>query len=172
MSWKQIGDVAREITDRLRCEHQNVRMVWTEYSNYGERYQRPQLRNYCEDCHECVGGPLKHSLANPDTPTLTREEATREQTRREEYWRERDIERERQAEQRRADYEAYLQTQEWADRRALIFTRSGGVCEGCRQAAAAEVHHLTYEHVGAEFLWELVAICRECHERVHGAGNE
>jgi len=33
---------------------------------------------------------------------------------------------------------------------------------------ATEVHHLTYQHVGHEFLFELVAICRECHTRWHG----
>jgi 5-methylcytosine-specific restriction endonuclease McrA len=29
------------------------------------------------------------------------------------------------------------------------------------------VHHLTYQNAGNEFLWELVAICRECHARYH-----
>lgn len=46
--------------------------------------------------------------------------------------------------------------------------RAAHVCEGCRTARATEVHHLTYEHCGDEFLWELVAICRSCHERYHG----
>jgi len=37
-----------------------MRMVWTRYSNYGEEYQKPQLRNYCDDCGELIGGALKH----------------------------------------------------------------------------------------------------------------
>lgn len=30
-------------------------------------------------------------------------------------------------------------------------------------------HHLTYAHVTQEFLFELVAICGDCHARVHDA---
>jgi hypothetical protein len=66
-------------------------------------------------------------------------------------------------------YEKYLQTDEWLDRRRRVLVRAGNVCEGCRQAPATQVHHLTYKHVGNEFLWELVAICRACHERYHDA---
>ncbi|MGI8399864.1 hypothetical protein ACRYWZ_26180 [Agrobacterium deltaense] len=48
-----------------------------------------------------------------------------------------------------------------------MFKRSGGMCEGCGLAEAKQVHHLTYKHVGCEFLFELVAICDGCHERLH-----
>jgi 5-methylcytosine-specific restriction endonuclease McrA len=54
-------------------------------------------------------------------------------------------------------------------RRSKVGSRdSRGVCEGCREQPASEVHHLTYEHVGEEFLWELEAVCDDCHSRVHG----
>jgi hypothetical protein len=29
------------------------------------------------------------------------------------------------------------------------------------------VHHLTYAHVFNEFLFELMAVCDECHDRLH-----
>ena len=32
---------------------------------------------------------------------------------------------------------------------------------------ATQVHHLTYQHVFAEFAFELVAVCDECHARLH-----
>lgn len=64
-------------------------------------------------------------------------------------------------------YNQYLRTPAWRSRRALVLQRAGGWCEGCRKSEATQVHHLTYEHVCNEFLWELVAICDECHERVH-----
>jgi 5-methylcytosine-specific restriction endonuclease McrA len=67
----------------------------------------------------------------------------------------------------RQRYESYLQTDEWRERRRLVMQRAGGICEGCRQEPATEVHHLTYKHAGREFLWELVAICRRCDERYH-----
>jgi 5-methylcytosine-specific restriction endonuclease McrA len=167
--WQPIGDAAREVVDRLfRCEHRNQRVVWTGYANDGSEYQKRQLRNYCDDCGRLVGGALKHSLATADTPELSREDAMRQDRLWREYAEQRDIEKRRQTEQWRADYEAYLQTQEWADRRDRIFKRASGACEGCGEAPAEQVHHLSYEHCGNEFLWELVAICRRCHLTVHG----
>lgn len=66
-------------------------------------------------------------------------------------------------------YADYLKSAEWATRREKVMQRAGGVCEGCRCRPATEVHHLTYEHVTREFLFELVAICGDCHARLHDA---
>lgn len=65
------------------------------------------------------------------------------------------------------NYNAYLETAEWKKRRDLVIRRDGNVCRGCLTNRATQVHHLTYEHVGAELLWELVAICDECHALAH-----
>jgi 5-methylcytosine-specific restriction endonuclease McrA len=51
--------------------------------------------------------------------------------------------------------------------RNRVIKRDGGLCRGCSEAPATQVHHLTYEHIGNEFDWELVAICRRCHQRYH-----
>lgn len=48
-----------------------------------------------------------------------------------------------------------------------VLERANHVCEGCGVNAATEVHHKTYKNVGNEFLFELVAICRPCHQRYH-----
>jgi 5-methylcytosine-specific restriction endonuclease McrA len=29
------------------------------------------------------------------------------------------------------------------------------------------VHHHTYANVGDELMWQLVAVCRECHQKFH-----
>lgn len=77
--------------------------------------------------------------------------------------------REQRDQQRKEEFKAwqnsYLSTPEWKERRRLVFERCKGVCEGCRKAPATEVHHLTYDNMGNEFLWELVGICRPCHQR-------
>ena len=173
MSWQQIGDVARDVVDRLyHCNHPSLRIVWTKYNSSGGEFQRPRLRNYCDDCGRILAGDLKHSLANSDTPQLTRDEAMRREQIWHQYQERLDVERKRQEEQRRDDYEAYLQTQEWAERRQRVLKRANGVCEGCGTAPAEQVHHLTYEHCGNEFLWELVAICRHCHLGVHGIESD
>ena len=64
-------------------------------------------------------------------------------------------------------YEAYLRTPEWARRRDLVILRAQGNCEGCRSMPPVDVHHVTYAHAGEEFLFELVALCRQCHQRLH-----
>jgi 5-methylcytosine-specific restriction endonuclease McrA len=78
-----------------------------------------------------------------------------------------ELEQERKHREWWAWYNRYLTTAEWKARRALVLKRAGGLCEGCREARAQQVHHLTYAHVGDEFLFELVALCSECHERLH-----
>jgi hypothetical protein len=63
-------------------------------------------------------------------------------------------------------YDAYLASSKWRERRQLVMQRAGGMCEGCGKAPASEVHHLTYERVGDEMLFDLVAICHPCHQRI------
>src|SRR5687768_778426 len=64
-------------------------------------------------------------------------------------------------------YKKYLASDDWKIKREAVLQRAGGFCEGCRSRMATQVHHLTYQHVGYEYLWELVAICRPCHDRLH-----
>lgn len=66
-----------------------------------------------------------------------------------------------------AYYGEYLNSTEWAITRGKVLKRSGGRCEGCGDNPAMEVHHISYKHLGKEFLFELVALCAYCHERIH-----
>jgi hypothetical protein len=67
-------------------------------------------------------------------------------------------------------YGAYMNSEDWAQRRKLVLDRCNHICEGCRTKPATQVHHLTYYHKGFEFLWELVGICIDCHTRLHRGG--
>ena len=64
-------------------------------------------------------------------------------------------------------YNAYLETPEWKRRRRAVLLRDEGMCQGCRIRQATQVHHLTYERVGEEMLFDLVSICDQCHETLH-----
>lgn len=64
-------------------------------------------------------------------------------------------------------YRAYLQSPEWKAKRAKVMKRCGGICEGCGDEPAVHAHHVTYDHFGNEFLFELLGLCEACHERVH-----
>lgn len=62
----------------------------------------------------------------------------------------------------------YLRSPQWQRRRSKIFQRCGHLCEGCLTNPATDVHHRTYANYGNEFAFELLALCRDCHERLHG----
>jgi 5-methylcytosine-specific restriction endonuclease McrA len=65
----------------------------------------------------------------------------------------------------RRTYDDFLKSPEWAATRAVALKRAGGRCERCG-APAREVHHLTYERVGAERPEDLQALCAPCHRTV------
>ena len=72
--------------------------------------------------------------------------------------------------ERRRIYRDYLLSPEWAKRREKVLRRANGICEGCGEARATQVHHKTYDHIYNEPLFDLVAICKACHESIHQAG--
>lgn len=68
-------------------------------------------------------------------------------------------------------WHAHMGSQKWYKIRSKVIARCGNLCEGCRDRPVAQVHHLTYQHLGDEFLFELVGLCLECHRRIHPDSN-
>lgn len=156
---------------KLTCYHERKSIVWSGLGTDGEPLVTRQLRHQCGDCGRLLPNALPYSMANPHTPGIDAEALRRWISHDREQWDRSRIDRQNLEQQRRIEwrdrYENYLQSEQWQSKRRLVFRRCGGVCEGCGQATATEVHHLTYDHLGNELLWELAAACRECHERVH-----
>ena len=69
-------------------------------------------------------------------------------------------------------YDKYLKSKVWRAKRTAVMHRAKGVCEACGEAPPQQVHHLTYDRVGREPLFDLVAVCRECHEQLTQWGRE
>ena len=67
----------------------------------------------------------------------------------------------------RLRHQEYLSTTAWKTRRDKVLQRADSICEGCMDAKATVVHHLSYDHWGDELLYELVALCVSCHDRCH-----
>ena len=69
------------------------------------------------------------------------------------------------------DYQAYINSQEWMDRRREHFRADPGNarCFVCNWHGknALHVHHNTYERMGHEASTDLVSLCRDCHSFVH-----
>jgi hypothetical protein len=69
---------------------------------------------------------------------------------------------------REMPYPEYLRTPEWRKTRAAALTRAGHRCSlDATHTEALEVHHNTYERLGAELASDLVVLCRTCHRRHH-----
>jgi hypothetical protein len=137
---------------------------------------RRYLREQCLDCGKLFGESLAHALATVGTPELdlraARAAQENEQNEHEREWRERAEQREREWQQKNEQwwdwYNEYLQSPEWWKLHTLVMERDGHLCQGCRKRPATQAHHLSYKHVGKEFLFELIAVCDECHNRFHG----
>lgn len=72
----------------------------------------------------------------------------------------------------KAEYHRYLASREWAVLKEQVRARSEGFCERCAVGPYQETHHLTYEHVGAELLDDLLAVCSPCHAFLSAKSNE
>lgn len=75
-------------------------------------------------------------------------------------------EKERQNEEWWQRYTAYLKTEAWRRKREAVLKRDNFVCRACLSRRSVQAHHLTYQHVGDEPLFDLVAVCMECHEKI------
>jgi ribosomal protein S14 len=139
-----------------------------------QRRNRGGSIQYSEQCLRCgrsIGPFLKHSRELEQAPAWNAEledkfHAARESQRAAIYQKHVRIQRGR-TEGFWKQYNEYLQSDEWKQKRAKVLARAKHQCEVCGEKAATEIHHLHYKHVFAEFLFELVAVCDDCHQRLH-----
>uniref|UniRef100_A0A6M3J4V1 Putative HNH endonuclease n=2 Tax=viral metagenome TaxID=1070528 RepID=A0A6M3J4V1_9ZZZZ len=150
------------------CEHPSTVLTVLTCSNGTQQYKR-----HCRRCHQAVGGAVKKAEAlreNPYPPPFDVEARERHWRELQERWqvqhRIQSEDAELEQRQWRERYEQHLGSPEWRRAVALVHKRAGGLCEGCLQRPATQTHHLTYLHMGQELMWELVAICDECHRRI------
>lgn len=76
-------------------------------------------------------------------------------------------ERAEHRDERRREYDEYLESDEWAARRVIVLKRDRYLCQGCLECEATDIHHLTYERLFSELLCDLVGLCRDCHAKCH-----
>lgn len=69
------------------------------------------------------------------------------------------------------EYQAYLRSEKWALIRSQALARSSGLCQICDYSRAAEVHHITYARLGHEHPDDLMAVCGDCHDLLHGGAT-
>lgn len=124
----------------------------------------------CLRCGRAVTSAIARSRLNPSDVVSDWDELLYEA-----YQRERREALQEQREQERSEWfqrhDNYLQSSEWREKRRKVLRRARGLCEGCGNRQPTQVHHLSYAHWGNELLWELVAVCDDCHDRAHDRGS-
>jgi len=64
-------------------------------------------------------------------------------------------------------YKEYINSLQWAMKRAQRLEMDGRICQDCK-GEAHHVHHITYDRLGRENMNDLVSLCSSCHKRRHG----
>lgn len=67
---------------------------------------------------------------------------------------------------RSKNYVSYLHSIKWHEKCERVLERDDYTCVLC-DAGAQHVHHLTYDRIYNESLYDLVSLCAECHEAIH-----
>lgn len=162
---------------RQECEHERQELR-RGTNNAG----MPVIRMQCEDCGLRIGNPVKRPPNAEELPGFDDAKHDLHSAKRkaalqkvDQKYAEIQLRRWRGKEDGdsyyRQAHDAYLASAAWKERRRLVKQRANNSCEGCGKAAATEVHHLSYAHWGQEFLFELVALCGDCHDRIHAKGD-
>lgn len=66
-----------------------------------------------------------------------------------------------------SEYQRYLASARWKQKRLVVLQRAQYCCERCGERQRLEVHHLTYDRLGAEHPNDLMVLCRPCHSQCH-----
>jgi uncharacterized protein with PIN domain len=165
-----------EVTEELEADlnaHQQSHCVHpeTEIRQRRNRGGALQLYRQCVTCGASVGSAIKRSVDLSDSPPW--KDGYEEQynsVRKVAYDAiiQKHVRKQKSGDEGfQRQYDLYLSSPEWQARRAKVLKRANGICEGCLDRKATQVHHLTYRHIFAEFMFELLAVCNECHARLH-----
>lgn len=132
---------------------------------------RPGYQDQCQDCGKLVGQYKSASLASPETldadpEMLPQYEREREAKRGAIYQKHVRLQR-RGWDNFKERYRAYLKSEAWRRKRQKVIDKAKGVCEGCGERPATQVHHINYDRVGHELLIDLAALCGACHSSCH-----
>ena len=75
-------------------------------------------------------------------------------------------------------YQYYLTTPDWQALRANVIQRDGYKCQGCFRPVTlhnSNGHHKSYvgyNRTGRSFGFEVVTLCRQCHDEYHQMESE
>ena len=141
-----------------KCECEQLEIVYKL-----DISDRKIFYNQCVNCgkSKVIKKPLNHSRIDKKLqPLVVNNNLEQLQVIYSEY---RDNEKQKSYE----SYSNYLSSESWRDKRIKVLQRDKYICQGCFTQKATEVHHLTYENLYDELLFQLISVCHSCHEKIH-----
>jgi hypothetical protein len=161
-----------EFTQQLRraeaCQHEEKGL--RKRKNKADVFQ---VLYQCSECGAQIGQPVSQRDIDvrilPEwDDKLEKQSAAELRLKAAEAWK---VEKGRQVEQKLARYDDYIRSANWRKRADKALKRDQYVCQACGDARATEVHHLTYERLYEEPLFDLVSVCHDCHTKLHPEGR-
>ena len=64
-------------------------------------------------------------------------------------------------------YKTYLLSDEWKQKRELVFQKKWRACEKCKSENNLSIHHWTYIRIYKEKVSDLFVLCNDCHWEFH-----
>jgi 5-methylcytosine-specific restriction endonuclease McrA len=70
-------------------------------------------------------------------------------------------------------YSEYIKSPGWRAKREEKLFAANYKCEQCGfEDPKLEVHHKTYEHLGDEWMSDLIVLCSFCHKNAHNGARQ
>lgn len=157
-----------ELRDQVRaaeaCEHKS-----TTIRKRKTRSDSWQILQQCNTCGKRVGTFLPQKDLNLETiPEWDREleERSAESLKRKTAaaWK---VEKIKQVEAKLKEYDEYIESEDWRKIADKVLKRDKHTCQYCGDAKAKQVHHLTYNRLYDEAMFDLVSVCVKCHDKLH-----
>jgi hypothetical protein len=152
----------------MDCKHENTEIRFMASCG--------QIKSQCLNCGQSTSNAISHSkFSKEEIDTLPRFD---EQLRAD-WWNNKDLRRKevaesfaQEAKQKLADrkllYHDHLKSEKWKEKRRLVIQKQNNICQGCLNAEIDDIHHLSYDNLGDELLFQLIGLCRDCHKKTHG----
>ena len=151
------------------CKNPKIIIVKKSYdSNTIYAYEQ------CSSCGLKIRGPISKKGLDMDSATIFNDELN--QSLNDEIYKEYNSFQNELIEIRKnnffAKYGEYLNSVAWKDKRDMVLKRDNYLCQACLLSKATEVHHMTYKHVFNEPLFELISVCKSCHDQITKMDSE
>jgi 5-methylcytosine-specific restriction endonuclease McrA len=161
------------LEQEFSCDHSTV-----QFAKFTQSNGVVIVREQCLRCGKSIKNVPKSKFDLSKLPVFNERIAavwnTRKNLRREQLWQEQEQRRLAQKQEQNAEwwakYNKYLMSTHWADLRKRVLERDGGICQACLRNKATQAHHLSYDlynELGFSAAFELVAICYQCHNKIH-----